>query len=151
MRSSHLASTTVILFFLDYQHILCNIFKTLPFILITPQKRLISLQFCSNSTGYPCHPAVLTKFFYLPLNHSMVLLRPIFLNYSLLIFPPQTLRSSGHELFCKLSFCKSSMGGKSFSVLAPKLWYSLTLALRTTTTLHEFKSKLKSHLFKEYY
>jgi len=71
----------------------------------------------------------------------MVLLLPIFLTYSLLLFP------------CEPSFHLSSMGGKSFFffVLAPKLSDSLPLALRTTTTLHEFKSKLKSHLFKQYY
>jgi len=43
--------------------------------------------------------------------------------------PPRTLRSSGRELLCEPRFCLSSMGGMSFSVLAPELWDSLPLAL----------------------
>ncbi len=68
-----------------------------------------------------------------------------------LYIPPRHLRTSGCELLCEPRFRLSSMGGRSFSVIAPKLWNSLPLALRTTTTLHEFKSKLKTHLFKKYY
>ncbi len=68
-----------------------------------------------------------------------------------LYIPPRHLRTSGCELFCEPRFRLSSMGGRSFSVIAPKLWNSLPLALRTTTTLHEFKSELKTHLFTKYY
>ncbi len=58
------------------------------------------------------------------------------------------LRSSISELLCVPRFRLSSMGGRSFSVTAHKLWNSLPLALRTVTSFIEFKSKLKTYLFK---
>ncbi len=65
--------------------------------------------------------------------------------------PSRLLRSSGGELLCVPRSRLSSMGGRSFSVMAPKVWNSLPLCLRSITTLHEFKSKLKTYLFNQYY
>ncbi len=65
--------------------------------------------------------------------------------------PSRSLRSSSSELLCVPRFCISSMGSISFSVTAPKLWNSLPLALRTVTSLSEFKSKLKTYLFNQHY
>lgn len=42
-------------------------------------------------------------------------------------------------------------GGKSFSVVAPKLWNSLPRSLCLANSLSEFKSLLKTHLFSECY
>ncbi len=65
--------------------------------------------------------------------------------------PSRLLRSSGEELLCVPRSRLSSMGGRSFSVMAPKVWNSLPLCLRSITTLHEFKSKLNTYLFNQYY
>ncbi len=65
--------------------------------------------------------------------------------------PSRSLRSSSSELLCVPRFRLSSMGGRSFSVTAPKLWNSLPLALRTVTSFSEFKSKLKTYLFNQHY
>lgn len=75
----------------------------------------------------------------------MVLLPLMFLTYFLPIFP-----LDGCELLCVPRFClSSSMGVRSFSVLAPKLWNSLPLTFRTSTSIYEFKSQLKTYLFAE--
>ncbi len=65
--------------------------------------------------------------------------------------PSRSLRSSSSELLCVPRFHLSSMGGRSFSVTAPKLWNSLPVALRTVTSLSELKSKLKTYLFNQHY
>ncbi|KAI5099337.1 hypothetical protein C0J45_11476, partial [Silurus meridionalis] len=63
----------------------------------------------------------------------------------------RSLRSSNSELRCVPRYRLSSAGGRSFSVIAPILWNSLPIALRTITTLTEFKSRLKTHLFNLHY
>ncbi len=65
--------------------------------------------------------------------------------------PSRLLRSSGGELICVPRSRLSSLGGRSFYVMAPKFWNVLPLCLRSITTLHEFKSKLKTYLFNQYY
>ncbi|KAI5087761.1 hypothetical protein C0J45_22250, partial [Silurus meridionalis] len=65
--------------------------------------------------------------------------------------PSRSLRSSNSELLWVPRFRLSSAGGRAFSVIAPILWNSLPIALRTITTLTEFKSRLKTHLFNLHY
>ena len=45
----------------------------------------------------------------------------------------------------------STLGARSFSAAAPKLWYGLPVELRQATSLDSFKSKLKTYLFKKYF
>ena len=45
----------------------------------------------------------------------------------------------------------STLGARSFSAAAPKLWNGLTVELRQATSLDSFKSKLKTYLFKKYF
>ena len=44
-----------------------------------------------------------------------------------------------------------TLGARSFSAAAPKLWNELPLELRQATSLNSFKSRLKTYLFKEYF
>ena len=44
-------------------------------------------------------------------------------------------------------FLDSVYGRRSFRYAAPRLWNSLPIAIRKITTLDNFKSKLKYHLF----
>ncbi|KAF4109519.1 hypothetical protein G5714_008771 [Onychostoma macrolepis] len=65
--------------------------------------------------------------------------------------PPRSLRSSDSRLLTIPRYRLSSMGGRSFSVVAPKLWNSLPRSLCLANSLSEFKSLLKTHLFSECY
>lgn len=44
-----------------------------------------------------------------------------------------------------------TFGGRCFSVVAPTMWNKLPLAIRNSTTVESFKSKLKTHIFTNYY
>ncbi len=61
--------------------------------------------------------------------------------------PPRPLRSqnSGHLIIPRIS--QSTVGGRAFSYLAPKLWNNLPNTVREADTLCQFKSRLKTHLF----
>ncbi len=65
--------------------------------------------------------------------------------------PPRSLRSTDSHLLAVPRYRLSSMGGRSFSVVTPKLWNSLPRPLCLTNSLSEFKSQLKTHLFSECY
>ena len=46
----------------------------------------------------------------------------------------------------------TTLGARSFSAAAPKLWYEeLPVELRQATSLNSFKSRLKTYLFKKYF
>ena len=63
------------------------------------------------------------------------------------------LRSTGKLLL--LDHPKGNMlttlGARSFSAAAPKLWNGLPMELRQATSLDSFKSRLKTYLFKKYF
>ena len=64
------------------------------------------------------------------------------------------LRSTGHGKLL-LDHPKGKMlttlGARSFSAAAPKLWNELPVELRQATSLNSFKSRLKTYLFKKYF
>ncbi|CAH3195662.1 unnamed protein product, partial [Porites evermanni] len=45
----------------------------------------------------------------------------------------------------------TTLGARSFSAAAPKLWNELPVELRQATSLSSFKSRLKTYLFKKYF
>ena len=45
----------------------------------------------------------------------------------------------------------TTLGGRSFLAVAPKLWNGLPVELRQATSLNSFKSRLKTYLFKKYF
>ena len=45
----------------------------------------------------------------------------------------------------------TTLGSRSFSAAAPKLWNGLPVELRQATSLNSFKSRLKTYLFKKYF
>ena len=72
---------------------------------------------------------------------------------SLISLKPQScynLRSSCDNLLLKqLSFkSKATLGDRSFTCAAPKLWNALPFEARDSKSLDIFKSKLKTHLFR---
>ena len=56
-----------------------------------------------------------------------------------------TVTLQGHTTKC------STFGDRAFCVSAPRLWNELPPAIRTIHKLSTFKSKLKTHLFKNYF
>ena len=45
----------------------------------------------------------------------------------------------------------TTLGARSFSAAAPKLWNGLSMELRQATSLNSFKSRLKTYLSKKYF
>uniref|UniRef100_A0A3P9HUM9 Reverse transcriptase domain-containing protein n=1 Tax=Oryzias latipes TaxID=8090 RepID=A0A3P9HUM9_ORYLA len=65
--------------------------------------------------------------------------------------PSRSLRSTSSLQLHVPPARLATMGGRAFSRSAPQLWNSLPPDLRNTDTLPLFKSKLKTHLFKQSY
>ncbi len=65
--------------------------------------------------------------------------------------PTGSLRSMDQHLV-NVPFTSSSLvQSRAFSVAGPRLWNSLPCAIRSATNIGMFKSKLKTHLFREAY
>ncbi|XP_059188467.1 uncharacterized protein LOC131971162 [Centropristis striata] len=62
--------------------------------------------------------------------------------------PSRSLRSSSAGLLITPTSRLSTMGARSFSCSAPRLWNSLPPHIRQSDTITTFKSQLKTHLFK---
>ncbi len=65
--------------------------------------------------------------------------------------PTRSLRSQNSGLLVVPRIAKSTKGGRTFSYLAPKLWNSLPDNVRGSDTLSLFKSRLKTHLFSQWW
>ena len=65
--------------------------------------------------------------------------------------PRYNLRSSRDSLLlsCPKKLSKVTLGDRSFTYAAPKLWNALPLDVRSESTVAGFKTKLKTHLFRE--
>lgn len=65
--------------------------------------------------------------------------------------PSRNLRSCGTDLINIPRVNTKTYGEKAFSYAAPHIWNSLPLYIRQTGDLDQFKSELKTHLFKLYF
>ena len=65
--------------------------------------------------------------------------------------PSANLRSLSKGLLTIPSVKLVNYGERSFSYAAPKLWNELPEYIRKSETLPIFKTRLKTHLFKQYY
>jgi len=63
--------------------------------------------------------------------------------------PTRSLRSSSEKLLIIPRVNLKSAGERSFYFIAPTVWNSLPNSVRDTTTLSQFKTKLKTHLFRQ--
>ena len=65
--------------------------------------------------------------------------------------PTRLLRSS-NQLLPKVSSTNTvSFGERTFGVAAPKLWNSVPFEIRSAENLNQFKSNLKTYLFRNAY
>ena len=62
----------------------------------------------------------------------------------------RSLRLATHHLL-KVPPSTNNYGARAFGSAGPRLWNELPLELRNCTSLTNFKSKLKTHLFREFY
>jgi hypothetical protein len=78
---------------------------------------------------------------------------PHYINNMLKPYTPSAvnLRSSSKGLLTIPSVKLVNYGERSFSYAAPKLWNALPEYIRKSETLPIFKTRLKTHLFKQYY
>ena len=65
--------------------------------------------------------------------------------------PSANLRSSSKRLLTIPSVKLVNYGERSFSYAAPKLWNALPEYIRKSETLPIFKTRLKTHIFKQHY
>jgi len=63
--------------------------------------------------------------------------------------PGRSLRSSDQGLLSIPRYRLEAYGGRSFTVFAGKLWNSLASQIRNSPTISVFKSRLKTHLFRQ--
>ena len=134
--------------FLIHQLSVSNTFKIL-------QTRVVC-----NTTKFKCHTATLLKnLHWLPISER-IKFRIASLTFKVLNFakpsylaefittyqPSRSLRSSGTNLL-QILVIRFSIGRRSFSYAAPKLWNSLPPDLRSCTSISTFQGKLKTHLF----
>ncbi len=61
--------------------------------------------------------------------------------------PARTLRSSNDNLLVVPKYKLSTVGGRAFCIVGPKLWNKLPHNVRAASSLQIFKSHLKTHLF----
>jgi hypothetical protein len=133
-----------------------------------PQSSIHRLQLIQNSLARVVCPSVarrdhitptLRKLHWLPVNarieYKIALITyktlhfqsPSYLDSLLIPYvPARRLRSSDKLLLC-VPPLKSAAGRRSFSFAAPTLWNSLPFSVRAATTLHSFRTALKTHLF----
>ena len=80
---------------------------------------------------------------------------PVYFTELLSVYSPaRKLRSSADTRILFLPDTKKltkSYGQRSFSLCAPKQWNSLPAHIRNIHTIKDFKSALKTHLFKLHY
>ena len=62
--------------------------------------------------------------------------------------PSRNLRSSSRDSLIVPRVKTKTYGERSFSYVAPHIWNSLPLPIRQIEDLMEFKSELKTHLFR---
>ena len=65
--------------------------------------------------------------------------------------PARSLRSSRSCILQQPRYKLKSMGGRAFSVSAPRLWNALPPEIRDSPRLDSFKNSLKTHLFRAAY
>ena len=64
---------------------------------------------------------------------------------------PRDLRNKGLVFLETPRFNRPSFGGRAFENVAPRLWNELPSDIRQAETNNQFRSKLKTHLFTQYY
>ncbi len=79
-------------------------------------------------------------------------LAPKYLTDLLAVYSPgRTLRCNLDKKLKTQKYNTSNYGLRAFSIHAPRLWNDLPDFVRLAPSVHVFKSRLKTHLFKSYF
>ena len=114
----------------------------------------------TNTSKYQHITPTLKKLHWLPIkqriDYKLCLLtyktltnqQPTYL-YNSLPFPSHSVSTrSSDSLVLSIPYVRSSLGKRAFSVIGPRLWNSLPPDTRNSNSLPNFRSRLKTHLFK---
>jgi hypothetical protein len=63
--------------------------------------------------------------------------------------PKRALRSASKGLLKVPRSATSTYGDRAFSIATPKIWNNLPETIRQAGTINQFKSMVKTHLFKD--
>jgi len=79
-------------------------------------------------------------------------LAPVYLADSLVRYTPvRDLRSRTMDLLHEPQFRLDAYGGRAFANAAPRLWNKLPYKIKQASSVENFKTKLKTHLYKQAY
>ena len=79
-------------------------------------------------------------------------LAPVYLADSLVRYTPvRDLRSRTMDLLHAPQFRLGAYGGRAFAYAAPRLWNKLPYGVKQASSIENFKTALKTHLYKQAY
>ena len=120
------------------------------------------LQGPRNTSNYEHISPILAKLHWLPvcsrIEYKILLLTfralnnigPQYIRDLLNIYtPPRNLRSIDKHVLVVPNSKMKTAGDRAFSCIAPRLWNGLPEDIKSSRTLENFKSKLKTYLFKK--
>ena len=121
----------------------------------------IAARITTRATRHTSISSILVDLHWLPISkriHFKILLltykalngsAPPFVSELLHIYVPSRALRSQHKHLLEVPRCNTKYYGQSsFTIIAPTLWNSIPLTIRTAPTLQTFKTGLKTYLFR---
>ena len=120
----------------------------------------IAARYVTGARKYYHITLILVQLHWLPVSYRIVFKHLFFVYKSLNGLCPQyltnlleeqksarSLRSNGQDLLIQPTCKTKTYGDKAFSVCAPKIWNTIPLEIRQSSSVLLFKKKLKTFLF----
>ena len=160
------AASTVIHAFITTRLDYCNhLYIELPKYKVEKLQKIqnIAARYVTGARKYDHITPILVQLHWLPVSYRIVFKHLLFVYKSLNGLCPQyltnllehrksarSLRSNSQDLLVQPSCKTKTYGDRAFSVCAPKIWNSVPLEIRHSSTVLLFKKKLKTFLFTKF-
>ena len=160
------AASTVIHAFITTRLDYCNhLYIGLPKYKLEKLQKIQNIAACyvTGARKYDHITPILVQLHWLPVSYRIVFKHLLFVDKSLNGLCPQyltnllehrksarSLRSNSQDLLVQPSCKTKTYGDRAFSVCAPKIWNSVPLEIRHSSTVLLFKKKLKTFLFTKF-
>ena len=160
------AASTVIHAFITTRLDYCNhLYIGLPKYKVEKLQKIqnIAARYVTGARKYDHITPILVQLHWLPVSYRIVFKHLLFVYKSLNGLCPQyltnllehrksarSLRSNSQDLLVQPSCKTKTYGDRAFSVCAPKIWNSVPLEIRHSSTVLLFKKKLKTFLFTKF-